>query len=308
MRRISYLLLMSILLLVAAGCSSASSKPALVGQVNGQGITQTDYDKMVKLQKALYQLQSGGNLPQDNDTLKQIQDAAFDGLVTEWLFKQEAQKRSITVSDQEVATALDQFKASIDYQKLLTDTGLSEADIKSMIQAELISGKVYEDMGKKSTIGDADIAAYYQAHQADYKTEAGIEIYHILVQTEAEAQDILSKIKNGSDFSQLAKENSLDTASTDQGGFTGIGNADSQWVQEFKDAALKLKPGEMAPQPVKSQFGYHIIKAGKKVEATQKTLDQVKNDILSILQSQKASQALQELRQNSDIKDLRTSK
>lgn len=307
MRKTNYLVLLLMLLMLTAGCSSTSGKSDLIGKVNGQGITRSDYDNMLKLQKVVYQEQNGVKLEESSDALKQVQNQVFNQLVDQQLLKAEAQKQGISVSDQDVSTALSQFKTDPGYEKVLKDAGLSEADLKSIIKDNLIAQKAYGEMEKKFSISDAEIKDYYQQHQADYKDEAGMQIYHILVKTETEARDIIARLKNGSDFAQLAKQYSQDPGSKDQGGYTGIGNADSSWVAPFKEAALKLKAGEFTEQPVKSEFGYHIIKAGKQVEAQQKSLDQVQNDIRSTLQNQKTYQALQALHQKADIEDLRSS-
>ena len=93
------------------------------------------------------------------------------------------------------------------------------------------------------------------------KTPARQEISarHILVQTESEAKDILTELKKGADFAELAKTRSIDPSAKEQGGDLGFFTRD-EMVPEFSNAAFKLKDGETSPAPVKTQYGWHIIK------------------------------------------------
>ena len=86
-----------------------------------------------------------------------------------------------------------------------------------------------------------------------------IKCYHILVKKQSEALEILEKLKKGEGFANLAKEFSIDKGSGKKGGDLGFFGR-GMMVKSFEDAAFKLKKGEVTPEPVKTQFGYHIIK------------------------------------------------
>ncbi len=106
----------------------------------------------------------------------------------------------------------------------------------------------------------------------------------------------------------MAKEYSIDTSNKDQGGDLGIVNEDTQFVPEFKTAALALQPGEYTKEPVKSDYGYHIIKAGEKKEAQQKTFDESKRPSYPNLKINKKIKPIVNTPQSEkecDIKDLR---
>lgn len=90
-----------------------------------------------------------------------------------------------------------------------------------------------------------------------------IKCYHILVKKQSEAISILEKLKNGESFTNLAKEFSIDRASAKRGGDLGMFSR-GMMVKPFEDAAFKLNKGEITSEPIKTEFGYHIIKrAGK---------------------------------------------
>lgn len=304
-----FIVLLTIILLVV-GCASKSNSERQIGEVNGQVILSPEYDKLVKLQTVVYETQTGTKLQagQDQAMIKDLQDKAFEQLVMDLVLQQEAEKYGISVTDKQVEEALSNVKTSVTeagYQKMIEDTGLSEADIKSMVKTEIISQAVLDNMARNAQVSDAQIKNYYQQHIDDYKIEAGVEIYHILVTDEGQAMEVLNSLKTGEEFGKLAMENSIDTGSKIEGGYVGIGNENSAWVTEFKDAALKLKAGEITTIPVKSQYGYHIIKAGKQVKAGIKPLEEVKEEIKNIIKNQQAGQAIKELRQKAIVKDLR---
>ncbi len=308
-KQIIYISLM--LFLMLAGCASKTNLDKQIGEVNGEAISGSEYDKLVKLQTVVYETQTGMKLQmeKDEDIIKDLQDASFEQLVMDLVLKQEAEKQGISVSDKQVDDAMVNVKASVTeegYKKMIKDTGLNEDDVRSMVRVEIISQAVQDNIAKNVQINDAQIKEYYQQHQDDYKIEAGMEIFHILVEEESKALEILNNLKNGSDFSALAKENSIDTGSQADGGFVGIANENSAWVGEFKDAALELKAGQLATTPVKSQYGYHIIKAGKQIRSGVKSLADVKEEIKNILKNQQANQTIKELRQKAVVKDLRT--
>jgi peptidyl-prolyl cis-trans isomerase C len=90
-----------------------------------------------------------------------------------------------------------------------------------------------------------------------------IKCSHILVKKHSEALQVLERIKKGESFADLARELSIDRGSGKRGGDLGLFGR-GQMVKEFEDAAFKLKKGELTNEPVRTQFGYHIIKrAGK---------------------------------------------
>lgn len=108
-------------------------------------------------------------------------------------------------------------------------------------------------------ITDEAIKARYDAEVKDFPEAREIRASHILVKTEEEAKAIIEQLKGGADFATLAKEKSIDTASGKAGGDLNWFTKDIM-VKEFGDAAFTLKKDEITQEPVKSQFGFHVIK------------------------------------------------
>ncbi len=151
--------------------------------------------------------------------------------------------------------------------------------------------------GGTPKVTDAEIASYYNAHQADYKLPEEVKTRHILItvakgadaKTDAaaktKAEDLLKQLKGGANFADLAKKNSDDPGSKDQGGDLPM-IPTSSLDPAYARAAMALSPGQTS-DVVRSQFGYHIIQTEQKQAATTKNLADVKDEISGKLSAQK---------------------
>jgi peptidyl-prolyl cis-trans isomerase D len=157
--------------------------------------------------------------------------------------------------------------------------------------------------GAKAPVTDADIQAYYAAHQAQYKSEEQVQTRHILItvaagadaKTEAaakaKAEDVLKQIKSGGNFAALASKYSEDPGSKDKGGELPL-IPTSGLDPAYAKAAMALNPGQTSDL-VRSQFGFHIIQTEKKVPAGVQPLAEVKDSIAQAVEGQKAGAAEQ---------------
>ena len=157
--------------------------------------------------------------------------------------------------------------------------------------------------GGKPQISDADVQAYYNAHQDQYQVKDQVKVRHILIAVpagsdaktdaaaKAKAQDILKQIKSGGNFADLAKKNSDDPGSKDQGGELGWLDR-GKTVPEFDKVAFSLSPGQTSDL-VKTQFGYHILQVEDKKTAHLRPLSEVKAEIVPVLEQQRAGAAEQ---------------
>lgn len=126
-----------------------------------------------------------------------------------------------------------------------------------------------------------------------------VKARHILVQTEAQAKEVIVDLKKGGDFAEIAKAKSLDPSGKQQGGDLGYFSRE-EMVPEFSEAAFKLKDGETTDTPVKTQFGYHVIK----VEARRTTtiqLEEVREDIVTDIQKEVVKAEVGKLRTGAKV-------
>ncbi len=127
------------------------------------------------------------------------------------------------------------------------------------------------------SVTDAALHAKYDAEIANKPGEEEVHARHILVETEAQAKSIIDQLNKGADFAALAKANSKDPGAQN-GGDLGFFKKEDM-VPEFADAAFALKPGQITQTPVKTQFGWHVIKVDEVRRAPPPTFDEAKDQL-----------------------------
>ncbi len=315
MSRKTFWILLIIMGLGLIGCNSAV-KTDLIAEVNGDQISRDQWEERYQLIKKNYEAQNSKSVDEskDKELVQKMQDSAFDNLVYQALLKQEAKNKGISISNDEIETQYEKLKAANsstgpdEFKKYLQASGMNEEQLQEELKMQMLSNKVQENVTAGVKVSEEEMQKYYQDNQASFKEAGGIQISHILVDSEKEARDIFLKLKQGEDFAALAKEYST-CPSKEQGGDLGLVNQDTAFVAEFKAAALKLSPGEITTEPVKTEFGYHIIKAGDLKEGRVQSFDEVKNRIMMTLQSEKQNEIfdsyLEDLKKKANIKDYR---
>jgi peptidyl-prolyl cis-trans isomerase C len=174
----------------------------------------------------------------------------LDDLISRELIYLDAKKKKID-KDKEYLDMIERFK--------------KDAMLEILLKREI------ED---KAKVDESELKAYYDANPQEFRLNEEIRASHILVKTEEEARDILKKLKEGADFKKLAMELSQDPGTSKKGGDLGYFGK-GKMNPEFERAAIKLKEGELS-EPVRTNFGYHIIKLtgrkqGQLVEYTKVT-------------------------------------
>jgi peptidyl-prolyl cis-trans isomerase C len=157
----------------------------------------------------------------------------------------------------------------------------------------------YFDKAIKGDVGEGVAKTFYDDQVKSLKVEEEVQARHILVDTEDKAKEIAEKLSNGGDFAALAKEFSKDPGSKEDGGMLGFFGR-GQMVPAFEEAAYRLKKGEIST-PVKSQFGFHLIKLEDRREKKPPTFEEVKDRILNSMIQRKAQETAGALRTKAKI-------
>ena len=159
--------------------------------------------------------------------------------------------------------------------------------------------ELFADFQKKNPVSDADAKAEYDKFVAanggkEYRAR------HILVENEDEAKAIIASLKKGAKFEDIAKKSSKDPGSGANGGDLDWANADN-YVPEFSAAMKKLEKGQTTEVPVKTQFGWHVIRLEDVREAQLPPFDQVKPQIVQQMQQQKLAKFQDDLRAKAKV-------
>jgi len=210
----------------------------------------------------------------------QVRDQAREMLVTRELILQEANNRGLSQSDA-VKEQIEQSRMGI------------------------LVAAVFQDYVEKEGVAEADLKAAYESVKSQY-TGKEYHVEHILVEKEADAKAITAQLKAGANFEELAKAKSKDPGSAPTGGDLGW-VSEKSLVPEFSKAMVQLKKGQITDKPVKTQFGWHIIKMDDvrdvKAPPMEEIKDQLKQMIASDQNWQKAkfTEMMQKLRAKAKI-------
>ena len=248
----------------SAPSAAADTKEAVAATVNGTPISKKQLDQIM-------QQQAGQGMPDNPETRKMV----IDNLAMQIIVAQEAEKKGLD----KVADVKEQLE---------------------MARLSIMANSFVRDYMKTATVTDEALKAEYDKFKA---TQGGNEYKarHILVGTEAEAKDIIAKIsKDPKAFEALAKSKSKDPGSKDKGGDLGWFNPHNM-VPEFGNAVAKLEKGKFTTEPVKSQFGYHVIMLEDSRPLAVPSLDEVKAGMTQQLQQQNLKKMLDDMKAKAKI-------
>jgi foldase protein PrsA len=302
----------------AAGCSMIEKTPeainkTVLAKVGKVDITREQLDAKME-ENVISQLKTtyGDDYRKSTEAMAKYKESApqyLDQLVVEEMLLQKAKEfklvPDLTKMDEEVQKELDSIKNNYfegDQKKFdsgIIQYGYTIDSLKDQVKEQLTTqtnqiaeSRAYEYVLKDITVTDDEIKSYYDTNKASLTKAGSANLAHILVATEEEAKTIKAKIDAGASFADMAKQYGTD-GTKDSGGDLGNYSYDTtQLDQDFMAGAKTLKEGEVS-QPVKTQFGYHLIKATNVVAASDLSFDEIKGEIKSQLIQQKKSTEFQ---------------
>ncbi|MFC5605987.1 foldase protein PrsA [Variovorax soli] len=245
------------------GAVSMAAHAQNIAVVNGQPVPKARVDMLAQ------QLAAAGR-----PVTAEMEPQLKEEIISREVFMQEARKQGLD--------ATDDYKAQLDLAR----------------QAILIR-QLFTNYTKTHPVTDAEVQAEYDKFVA---ANAGKEYKarHILVESEDQAKKIIADIKKGAKFEDIAKKQSKDPGSGANGGDLDWANP-SSFVPEFSEAMIKLNKGEMTQTPVKSQFGWHIIRVDDVRQAQLPKLEEVKPQIVQQLSQQRLQKYQEDLRAKAKV-------
>ena len=207
---------------------------------------------------------------------------------------QNALSEGLEATDKEVSDAIKNFKEASGtdgYKNFLKASGMTDEDFKQEMYNQVLVNKLHEKVIAKVKVTEKDIKAYYEAHPEDFGNLRELKVSTSCWKPRKGAEKVIDRIKAGEDFGTLAQELSTEPAAKETKGDLGFINEQTNLVTEFKEAALKLKPGEMTNEPVKSEFGFHVIKAFEEKDAHIEPFAEVKDQAEMLAKRAKEQQA-----------------
>jgi peptidyl-prolyl cis-trans isomerase C len=302
---------------IRVSADTAVTKPSSIGSVNGVAISRSEFDAELEQIKMGY-MQQGRDLA--GPELEKVKDAVIEILINRELLFQESQRLGILPEEKEVAEQLatikEKFPSEAEFKKALEAMNFEEKDVSEHIKKALSIQKMIEqEIIKKIQVTDQASKDYYDKNPQSFKQPEQVKASHILIKVDpavdaekkAEArkkiEGIQKELKEGKEFSALAKEHSEDP-SAPQGGDLGYFRR-GQMVKPFEDAAFGLKKDEIS-DIVETSFGYHLIKVYDKKPERTVEYPEAKEKIAEYLKQEKAKEEVKlfvkKLRDQADVK------
>jgi len=258
-------IMLFVIFIVAFALYVTNFRTDTVARVNGKAISKDElYDYLVK--------QNG---PQ-----------ALDALIMQEIINQEAKKQNITVTDadiqKEMQKIVDYYGGEESFNQAIASSGYSVEDVKEDL---IMNFKVKKLMEPVISISEDEMKNYFEENKNMFAQEEKVKASHILVDAEEKALEVREKLSKGEDFAELAKNYSLDTSNNQKGGDLGFFKR-GEMVAEFEKAAFALEVGKISG-PVKTEYGYHIIKVDEKISSKEPDYEDSIDEIKDIILEQK---------------------
>jgi peptidyl-prolyl cis-trans isomerase C len=247
--------------------------PDVLARINGEKIERWEFDNAVKRMEA----RAGGPVPPDKRD--EVLRGVLDQLVAYHLLAQESRARKLPIADTDVEARLAEIHKSFPteeaFKQGIAAQGLTLDQLKAQAKTSLEVAKVIDsEVNSKVAVQDADVSTFYQQNLERFKQGDSVHAAHILIgvpqnatpeqkaEAKTKAAAVLKTVKAGADFATMARANSQDQGSAQNGGDLGF-FPKGQMTPAFEEAAFKLKPGTISGL-VETPFGFHIIKVHEK--------------------------------------------
>jgi foldase protein PrsA len=295
------LLTLVVPMLLLAACGSEQKVPAGAIAAVGDGVvTQEQFDQIWKQAEAQYKSQAGAPpFPSPDSTqYNQLKASIVNYLVQNQIIKAKAADLGVTVTDKQFQERMAQIVKQVGGQKkldkLLKEQSVTQVQLEAQLKAQMLQDAVQQKVYSSIKITPEQVKKYFEdpANKSQFDVPESVDARHILVKTKAEAEKVRALLEadnTDANWKKVAAQYSTDPGSKNNGG--SLGNfPKGRMVKPFENVAFGLKVGEIS-QPVKTQFGYHVIEVTKKTEGSKQTLEQAKSTIEQQLKYQKQATA-----------------
>ena len=291
--------------------------PDVLARVNGEKIERWEFDNAVKRMEA----RAGGPVPPDKRD--EVLRGVLDQLVAYHMLSQESRARKLPIPDADVDARLAEIRKSFPteeaFKQGIAAQGLTLDQLKAQAKTGLEVAKLIEtEVNSKVVVQDPEVKTFYDQNLERFKQGDSVRAAHILIglpqnatadqkaEAKTKAAAVLKTVKAGGDFATLARANSSDQGSAQNGGDLGF-FPKGQMTPAFEEAAFKLKPGTVSAL-VETQFGFHIIKSierrGPRTAPFAEVAAQIKDFLTQGQREQKLEQFVEQMKAKGKIEIL----
>ena len=287
------------LVLAACGGSDEDVPGNAVAQFSdcGESVTKSEFNQVLGQARTSFERNKRPFPKAGTPEYNALRNQVVTYLVQRAGYRCEAEELDVSVSDEKVEERLKQLVRQYyggseeKYKKALSEQGVTEAQLRDEIEAQLLQEGIFKQVTADVQVTDKEVREFYEKNTEQYSQPAQRDIRHILVKKRPLADQLLAQLRSGASFATLARKHSTDPGSKKKGGKLEI--AQGQTVPPFDKAAFSLGTNELS-QPIKTQYGWHIIQPLGKVTAAHTTpFKQVRQAIRQQLLQTKRNEAAQ---------------
>ncbi len=276
--------------------------------VNEQVITYKEFNKEIKFAKKYIKLPGKKKIKEED-----ITRLVLEKMINKLLLKEIAEKEEVFVKDFEIEDRINDIMKMYrvnkkEFEKILKRQGFTFEQLREYIKEQLMLEKIKVILlrGKIKEITEEEVKAYYKKHKKEMYQPKRIRVKHILIRQrynlplsqqikiEQKARRILKRALKGENFDKLVKKYSEDEASKDKGGDIGY-ITEGEWLPQYSKLLFKLRPGQVAPILLKSEWGWHIVKVTEVKKKRRLSFEEVRSRIKAILTQQKMNEQFQKV-------------
>lgn len=310
MRYLKIAICLALILTLLSGCGfirtdESKVDKSVVARVDGDIISKEQFDKIFGVFKAQIEKKEGpeiwDRLINGEKYIDLAKQNVLEQMIQDKIQLKKAEELGIDAAKEEIDTEIDKWKNLFDsdekFEEFLDSLNMDNDYFYDSIKKDIILSKLRESLTKNVDVTEEEMIMYYNTHLDLYNR---VKASHILLETEEEAREVLERIEAGEDFNGLAKEYSIDPSVKSNNGDLGYFRY-GDMVEPFEAAAFSLKVNEIS-DPVKSEYGYHIIRVeDRKVDRFEDIKDELKEDMIIEKKNMDYTANLEELFEESKI-------
>lgn len=296
-------LCLAIALVIALTVGNGGNK--VVAEVNGEKVTRTQFDQYTSIMR-LFMPQLDQMLG-DKESRAAMEQRILDSMVSSMLIKQAAVQHGLQVSAEEADAFYQQTKAELvamvgpeeELSRRMSELKIDESELRDIVSISVYADKLYNFFLGQLT--EERVRAFWAENPDLAKVPAMLEASHILSESLEAALSVRERLLAGEDFAALAEELSTDPSAKVNRGSLGQIPVDTQdFDADFMAGAKALSVGEIS-QPVKSPFGWHLIKVHSRTDATEKSFEEVRDEVTRMVAETEFEAYFSNLRQQASI-------
>jgi len=302
--RLAPLTLLCALAVIAAGCGGGKDAKASVPDDaiavvcdDNTPIPRSEFEDLMTQVETGYKAQKQDFPKVGTAQYNDLKNRAVEYLVQRYRYAADADNLDVTVSDKEVDDRMAEivktsFKGKqAELDKALKQQGITLEQAKAQLHDRILQEKLYKKVTSDIKVSDAELKKYYDDNKAQFTQPPNRVVRHILVKSKAKADEIHQMLDDGGNFVKLAKQYSTDPGTKKNGGYLTVSKGTT--VPPFDKVAFELKTGKYS-EPVKTQFGWHVILAVSDIKPEATTpYETLKDSIKQSVQKEKQDKAIQ---------------